>query len=86
VRLVRAFVLGVAALGIPAAAAALVAGTIAQAAQAELELSLGQVLLVSVVRTADGSVTTLGLGVPLIALAGGLLNVAAGLLLARRAG
>lgn len=83
-RAVRAFVLGVAALGVPAAVGALAAGALAQAAATELDLALGPVTYVSVVRTPDGIVTTLGLGVLLIALAGGVANAVASVILARR--
>jgi hypothetical protein len=84
-RALRAFLLGALAAGAVAFAVAVAVAAAAQAGSASsLELSLGPLVLVALERTDGGTATTFGAGLPLVALAGGLVNAAGAILLGRR--
>ena len=85
-RNLRAFVLGAIAVGVLsyAGAAALAVG--AQAAGRSLVIGFGPLVVVSVERETAAAVTTFGPGLIGLAILGGCLNVAAALLVRRRAG
>jgi hypothetical protein len=85
-RALKAFVLGAVATGILAYAIAAALAIAAQAGDRALDIALGPVVVVSVVVDGPSAVTTFGPGLLLIALAGGLLNLVAARLIARRSG
>ena len=80
--LIVPFVLGFTALGTLAAGAMIAVAVVAQAAAAgSFRFALGPVLLVAVDDSARETSATFGIGILLVALAGGIVNaVAAGLL------
>ena len=83
--LVIAFALGAAAFGVVAAVACLAAGAAADAAESDsFRLAAGPLVLVDFARTARGTETTLGLGVLVVAFAGGVANAAAAAVILRR--
>jgi hypothetical protein len=84
-RALRAFVLGAVAAGVVAYAVAAALAVTAQAGERTLELALGPLGLVTVARDGPTTVTTFGAGLVVVACVGGLANLAAALLLARRA-
>jgi len=86
VRALKAFLLGAVATGIVAYAIAAALALAAQAGGDPLDLSIGPVVIVSVVVQGKTAVTTFGAGLALIAIAGGLLNVLAARVIARRSG
>jgi hypothetical protein len=80
-----AFVLGVAAVGIVAAVAAFTLGVAAQSSGwGSFDVALGPVTFLAFQRTAGGTATTIGMGIGVLALAGGLGNAAGARFLARR--
>lgn len=83
-RALKAFLLGAVATGIVAYAITAALAVAAQAGGDPLDLSIGPVVIVSVVVEGKTAVTTFGVGLALIAVAGGLLNVLAARLIARR--
>ena len=85
-RALKAFLLGAVATGIVAYAIAAALALAAQAGGDPLDLSVGPVVIVSVVVQGKTAVTTFGAGLALIAFAGGLSNVLAARVIARRSG
>jgi hypothetical protein len=85
VRSLRSFLLGVAAIGLPAYVAAAAIALSAQVGARDLDLAVGPVVLVVVAREGNETSTALGPGLAIVALAGGLANAVAASLLARRA-
>jgi hypothetical protein len=83
-RALKAFLLGAVATGIVAYAIAAALAVAAQADGRPLDLSIGPVVFVSVAVEGKTAVTTFGAGLALIAVAGGLLNLIAARLIARR--
>ena len=83
-RALRAFLLGALAIGLLAYVAAAALAAAAQAGNRAFTLGLGPVELVSVVEHGSTTATTFGVGLLLLALAGGLANVALATLIARR--
>ena len=85
-RALRAFLLGAFAVGV--VAYALVAGlaVTAQAGGRALDLALGPLTLVSVTQEGTATVTTFGPGLVVLALVGGLVNLAAAQLTRHRSG
>ncbi len=83
-RLVIAFAIGAAAIAALVAVAGLVAGVTADAADwRSFRVAFGPFVVVEFDRIGRGSETTLGAGVAVLALAGGLANAAAAALLLR---
>jgi recombinational DNA repair protein (RecF pathway) len=83
-RLVIAFAIGAAAFALLVAVAGLVAGVAADAAGwSSFRVALGPFVVVDFERVGRGSETTLGAGVAVVALAGGIANAAAAALLLR---
>jgi hypothetical protein len=81
-----AFVLGAGAFAIAASAAGFVLGIVAQSdGWRSFRVGLGPVVFLSFERLPDGTSTTFGNGLLLIALAGGALNALGAALLRRRA-
>ena len=79
-----AFAIGTAALAAVVAVAGLVAGVAADAAgSSSFRVAIGPFVVVEFDRVGGGSETTLGAGVAVVALAGGLANAAAASLLLR---
>lgn len=85
-RSLRAFLLGVFALGVLAYAGAAALAVGAQAAGRSLVVGLGPFVAVSVEHEATAAVTTFGPGLLGVALLGGCVNVVAAWLVRRRAG
>jgi len=83
-RSLKAFLLGAFAAGVVAYAAAAALGVSAQAAGRALRVGVGPLGIVSVTEHGPGTVITFGPGLPVLALAGGLLNLWAAGLIARR--
>lgn len=81
----KAFLLGALALGILAYGGAAAAAVAAQAAGRSLSLGMGPLVVVSVGIEKSTAVTTFGSGLLVIAIAGGLANLAAARLIRRRA-
>ena len=84
-RALKAFVLGMFALGILGYALAAALAVAAQAGGATIDVGLGPLLVVSVGMEGATTVTTFGPGVLAIALVGGLVNAGAARLLRHRA-
>lgn len=82
----KAFLLGTVALGVLAYAGATALAVAAQTTGKSLSIGFGPLVIVSVEHRASDAVTTFGLGVIMIAVVGGLVNVAAASLIGRRAG
>jgi hypothetical protein len=84
VRLLRAFLLGAAAVGAMVYAAATTVALAVAAAGGELALGVGPLVAVAVEPLPEGgSATTLGPGIAALAVAGGLINAAAAVVLSR---
>ena len=81
----KAFVLGTLAFAIVGYAAAAALAVAAQAGGSTIDLAVGPLLVVSVTLEDAARVTTFGLGILVIALVGGVANVAAAQLIRRRA-
>ena len=81
----KAFVLGSLAVGITGYAVAASLAVVAQAGGSTVDVALGPLILVSVTLEGATRVTTFGPGILVIALAGGLANLAAAELIRRRA-
>ncbi len=79
----RAFLLGAAVTGAVAYALGAALVVAAAAAGSTLRLAVGPVVMAAVEREGAQVVTTLGPGLGAVAIAGGLLNAAAGLVLLR---
>jgi hypothetical protein len=85
VRALRALVVGTLAAGVLAyAAAAALAVGVQAGSSAGLHIGLGPLVLVAVERSRDATATTFGAGLLVVAVAGGLLNALAAVLLSRR--
>ena len=84
-RSLKAFLLGTFAIGLVAYTAAAALAVAAQAGDRSVDLALGPVGIVSVVERAGATTTTLGPGLLLLAVVGGLANVAVAALIRRRA-
>lgn len=80
----RAVVLGAAAVGLVAYACAAAAAVIVQVGGSTLDVRLGPVTLVAVERAGTGVATTFGSGLLVVALLGGIVNALLAVLLARR--
>ena len=85
-RALRAFLLGAFAVGVLAYAVSAALAVTAQAGGRTLDLALGPVTVVAVSREGAQTVTTFGVGLVLLALAGGLANLAAAHVIRRRSG
>jgi hypothetical protein len=84
-RLVIAFALGVAAIGVLAVVGALVVAALAEASERrELHVALGPLVVLEFERTAHGTSTTFGPGLIVLPLLGGLLNAAGAAILHTR--
>jgi len=84
---VIAFVLGTLAVGVVASIGGLALGIAAQAGGwSSFRAGIGPLVLVSYERTAAASATSFGAGLPLLALAGGVLNAIGAGVLSRRGG
>ena len=83
-RNLKAFLLGAVAIGVVAYALAAAVAISAQAGGRTLHLGVGPLLIVSVTHEAAAAVTTFGPGIAGLALAGGLLNLAAAQFLRHR--
>ena len=81
----KAFLLGVVAVGVLAYATAAALAVAAQAGGTALTLGLGPFLAVSVEHDGSDATTTFGPGLIVIAVIGGILNVGAARLVRRRA-
>ena len=75
-RALKTFLLGAVALGILAYALAAALAVAAQAAGRALEIAVGPLAVVTVTHGGTATVTTFGPGLGVVALAGGLANVA----------
>ena len=84
-RSLKPFVLGLLALGIVGYAMAAALAVAAQAGGSTIDVGVGPLLIVSVTHDGATLVTTFGPGIPVIALVGGLANLAASQLLRHRA-
>ncbi len=83
--LLKALAVGTAAAGVLVyAAAAALAVAVQAGTSAELHAAIGPLVLVAVERSGETTATTFGAGLPALAVAGGLLNALAALLLSRR--
>lgn len=82
----KAFLLGAAAAGVVAYSLVAALAVTAQAGERTLELALGRLTIVSVVREGPTTVTTFGPGLVILALMGGFVNLAVALLMRRRSG
>ena len=82
----KAFVLGSLALAVVGYAAAAALAVAAQAGGATVDVAIGPLVVLSVALEGPARVTTFGPGILVIALAGGIANVAAAQLIRRRAG
>lgn len=83
-RVLRPFLLGALAVGIPGYACVAALAVAAQAAGRTLDIALGPLALVAVTRDGSSTVTTFGPGLLVVALAGGLANAAAAYLMRHR--
>ncbi len=83
-RNLKTFLLGAVAIGVLAYALAAALAMSAQAGGRALHVGVGPFLLVSVTHEETAAVTTFGLGLAVLAVAGGLVNLAAAHLLRRR--
>ncbi len=85
-RALKAFVLGALAVGVVAYALVAALAVTAQAGGRTLDLSLGPLTLVAVTRSGTTTATTFGVGLLLLALAGGLVNLVAAAAIRNRSG
>ena len=85
-RNLKAFALGAVAVAVLAYTIAAALAVTAQAANRSLDIGLGPFVVVSVARETATAVTTFGSGLLLVALLGGLANLAAGQLIRTRSG
>jgi hypothetical protein len=85
-RALKAFVLGSLALGIVGYAFAAALAVAAQAGGTTIDVGVGPLLIVSVAREGATEVTTFGPGILVVALIGGVVNLAAAQLLRHRHG
>jgi len=85
VRSLKAFLLGTFAIGLVVYTAAAAIAVAAQAGGRSLEMALGPVGVVSVVERTGTTTTTFGPGLFLLALVGGLVNLALATIFRRRA-
>jgi hypothetical protein len=83
-RSLKAFVLGLVAVGILAYTVAAAAAVTAQAGGRALSVTVGPLVFVSVSGGSAAAVTTFGPGLAVLALVGGLVNLTAARLLRRR--
>jgi hypothetical protein len=83
-RALKAFLLGAVGIGIVAYALVAALAVAAQADGRTLEIAIGPVLFVSVAVEGTAKVTTFGLGLLVVALLGGILNLVAAQLIRRR--
>jgi hypothetical protein len=82
---VIAFVLGVAAVAVAVSVAGFIVGVAAQSGGwHSFDLAIGPVVFLSFERLPEGTSTTFGSGLPLLALVGGTLNALGAALLLRR--
>ncbi len=84
-RALKALLLGALAVGAPAYALLTTLALVAQAGGRTFDVTLGPLVFVAVGEERDAIVTTLGPGVVVLALVGGLANLAAACLVRRRA-
>ena len=80
----KAFLLGAVAVGVVAYALVAALAVAAQAGGRALAIALGPLTLVSVTQGEAATVTTLGSGLVVLAVAGGLVNLAAAQLMRHR--
>lgn len=80
----KAFVLGAVATGVVAYALVAALAVAAQAGERTIDLALGPLTMVTVAREGSTSVTTFGTGLVVVACVGGVANLVAALLMARR--
>ena len=85
-RALKAFLLGAVAVGITAYALVAALAVTAQAGGRALEIALGPLAILSVTHGGTSTVTTFGPGLVVLALAGGLANLAAAKLMRHRSG
>jgi hypothetical protein len=85
VRSLKAFLLGMLAIGVVAYTATAALAVAAQAGDRSLDLTLGPVGILAVADHAGVTTTTFGPGLFLIAVAGGVANLALAALIRRRA-
>lgn len=83
-RVVRAFALGAAAAGLLAYALAAAIAVIAQSGGRTVDVHVGPLVLVAIERTGATTATSIGSGLLLVALLGGVVNALAAAVLARR--
>ena len=76
-RALKAFLLGAVAVGVVAYALAAALAVTAQAGERALDIAIGPFTVVSVAREGVATVTTFGLGLVVLALAGGIANLVA---------
>lgn len=84
-RSLKAFLLGMLAVGVVAYAVAAALAVSAQAAGRALDVGLGPLEIVSVVMQGSATTTTFGPGLAALAVGGGLLNLTAAWVVRRRA-
>jgi hypothetical protein len=84
VRALKAFLLGAVAVGVVVYALVAAVAVAAQAGGRTLDIALGPLTLVSVTQGGAATVTTFGPGLVVLALAGGLANLAGAQLLRHR--
>ena len=85
-RALKAFLLGAVAVGVVAYALVAALAVTAQAGGRALEIALGPLAILSVTHGGRSTVTTFGPGLVVLALAGGLANLAAAQLMRYRSG
>ena len=83
-RSLKCFLLGAVAVGIVAYAVVAALAVTAQAAGRTLEIAVGPMQLVSVAESGGSTVTTFGIGLVVLAVIGGAVNLAAARLLGAR--
>ena len=83
-RALKSFLLGTIAVGVVSYALVAALAVTAQAGGRTLEIALGPMAFVSVTHEAATTVTTFGPGLAVLALAGGLANLTAALLMRQR--
>lgn len=83
-RLVKSFLLGTVALGILGYALVAALAVAAQAGSRTLDIALGPLTLVAITADGTSTATTFGPGLVVVALVGGIANLAAAFLLSHR--